>query len=93
MTPGDVKVLTEEFARACAVWVGHADEEAAIINSRRRLYDAIDDLATRRSVAPELLVELERSIDREYNPFEPDNQSDRYKRLKALRALATGATQ
>lgn len=43
------------------------------------------------AAAPDLLAELDRSIDREYNPFEPDNQSDRYKKLIALRSKATGS--
>lgn len=39
----------------------------------------------------DLLAALNESVEREYNPFEPDNQSDRYKRLVALRAKATGS--
>lgn len=43
------------------------------------------------AVAPELFAELEASINSEYNPFEPNNQSDRYKRLIALRIKAAGS--
>lgn len=45
------------------------------------------------AAAPELLEALNESIEREYNPFEPDNQSNRYKRLCALRHAATGGQQ
>lgn len=34
--------------------------------------------------SPELLEEARISLRNEYNPFEPDNQSERYHRLKAL---------
>jgi hypothetical protein len=43
------------------------------------------------AAAPDLLAELDRQIEREYNPFEPDNQSVAYKRMAALRAKATGS--
>lgn len=36
------------------------------------------------SCAPQLLKEVQYSLDREYNSFEPDNQSERYHRLLAL---------
>lgn len=44
------------------------------------------------AAAPELLAELRIVYDRSYNPFEPDNQSEQYKRVGALIAKATGAT-
>ena len=34
--------------------------------------------------APDMLAELRRTLDFEYNPFEPENQSERYKRISAL---------
>lgn len=42
------------------------------------------------AAAPELLAEIEISLAHEYNGFEPDNQSARYHRLKALVAKAKG---
>jgi hypothetical protein len=45
------------------------------------------------AAAPELLEALNESIEREYNQFEQDNQSNRYKRLCELRAKATGGQQ
>lgn len=42
------------------------------------------------AAAPELLKELERQIEWTWNPFEPKNQSDRYKRMKALFDRVTG---
>jgi hypothetical protein len=38
------------------------------------------------AAAPSLLSNLDASIEREYNPFEPDNQSARYTRMVELRA-------
>jgi hypothetical protein len=42
------------------------------------------------AAAPEMLAELCRLLDREHNPYEPDNQSATYYRIKALIAKATG---
>lgn len=42
------------------------------------------------AAAPELLAELRIVYERSYNPFEPDNQSEQYKRVGALIAKATG---
>ena len=44
------------------------------------------------SMAPELLAELESTIEREWNPFEPENQSARYYRMIALRDKVFGVT-
>ncbi len=44
------------------------------------------------AAAPELLAELDRQINSEYNPCDQDNQSAAYRRMVALRAKATGAT-
>jgi len=44
------------------------------------------------AAAPELLAELQLVYDRSYNPFEPDNQSEQYKRVGALIAKATGVS-
>lgn len=44
------------------------------------------------AAAPELLAELHRQLEWEYNPCcDPDNQSDRYKRIQAVIAKATGS--
>lgn len=45
------------------------------------------------AAAPELLAELQLVYERSYNPFEPDNQSEQYKRVGALIARATGDQQ
>lgn len=42
------------------------------------------------AAAPELYEALAQAFEREYNPFEPDNQSDRYHRWGALLAKARG---
>ena len=42
------------------------------------------------AAATELLKELERQIEWTWNPFEPKNQSDQYKRMKALFDRVTG---
>jgi hypothetical protein len=42
------------------------------------------------AAAPELLQELKHAVVHEYNPFEPDNQSERYYRWAALIAKAEG---
>ncbi len=44
------------------------------------------------AVAPKMYKELERVLKREYNPFEPDNQSDRYLRIEKLLKEARGET-
>jgi hypothetical protein len=43
------------------------------------------------AAAPELLAELRIVYERSYNPFEPGNQSEQYKRVGALIAKATGS--
>ena len=42
------------------------------------------------AAAPEMLAELEYQRDRNYNSFEPDNQSNSYKRLDAMIRKAKG---
>lgn len=42
------------------------------------------------AAAPELYEAVAEAFEREYNPFEPDNQSDRYHRWGALLAKARG---
>ena len=42
------------------------------------------------AAAPELLAELRIVYERSYNPFEPGNQSEQYKRVGALIAKAEG---
>ena len=42
------------------------------------------------AVAPELLEALREAVEREHNPFEPDNQSSYHLRWSALIAKATG---
>jgi hypothetical protein len=44
------------------------------------------------AAAPDLLEALKESLEREFNPFEPDNQSARYKRWAAVIAKAEGGT-
>jgi hypothetical protein len=53
---------------------------------------AVEQEANARLIAtaPELLAELQQVYERSYNPFEPDNQSEQYKRVGALIAKATG---
>jgi hypothetical protein len=42
------------------------------------------------AAAPELYAVVAEAFEREYNPFEPDNQSERYHRWGALLAKARG---
>ena len=50
-----------------------------------------EDRARLIGAAPELLAMLDDSIQHEWNPFEPNNQSARYHRMVALRIKATGS--
>lgn len=50
-----------------------------------------EDRARLIGAAPELLAMLDDSIQHEWNPFEPNNQSARYHRMVALRFKATGS--
>jgi hypothetical protein len=52
--------------------------------------DELDANARLIAAAPELLQELKHAVVHEYNPFEPDNQSERYYRWAALIAKAEG---
>jgi hypothetical protein len=42
------------------------------------------------AAAPDMMEALLEALDREYNPFEPDNQSSRYKRWSIVIAKAEG---
>lgn len=49
-----------------------------------------DEIATADAAIAPLVALLERSRDREHNPFEPSNQSELYDDLCAILALAGG---
>ncbi len=57
---------------------------------RDLLIDCRDTIEQLRQERAELLVALRDAVRREYNPFEPDNQSERYYRWSALIAKAEG---
>lgn len=75
------------------LWLLTADHGAHIVvdSAGNEIHVGTNEANARLiSAAPELLEELRISIEREYNPFEPDNQIARYKRMTALYAKATG---
>ncbi len=65
-----------KWAAQCSANDKRAKEQA----EQKRRADMYDDL----------LEALKDAIKREHNPFEPDNQSERYKRWSAIVAKATG---
>jgi hypothetical protein len=75
------KVMALAFEYAFRVMEGGWPED---INLQAPLRSAVDTLVAERDAL------MDRLIDVEYNPFEPSNQSDRYKRLIAERAALKG---
>lgn len=83
-TPGPWRTNLGRVERAITIYhQPHGLGDVALV------YGSVDD-ARLISKSPELFAVLEEAIEREYNPFEPDNQSHRYKRLVALRREITG---
>lgn len=64
----------------------------ALVLYRKSEHTEAETVANARLVAHalEMLIELQRVYEHLYNPFEPDNQSEHYKRIGALIALVTG---
>lgn len=90
-TPGPWFLPVENAGSAgTSVWARGGDVRVADCNSAGISLPGRQADARLIAAAPDLLAELERQIEREYNPFEPDNQSDAYTRMTALRARATG---
>ena len=76
--------------------VNDTEEQIAEQNANARLIAAAPETAAERDRLKEVNAELLEVVrvcrEREYNPFEPDNQSALYHRLEALEARAKGET-
>lgn len=95
-TPGPWQISPDEdgsYLRIRGTRLGSRFKVANVMAPKDFLpKDDLESKANARLIAaaPEMLAELSRQLDREHNPYEPDNQSATYYRIKALIAKATG---
>lgn len=67
----------EDTALLRAMWAMQSDHQQALIRAEEDGYNkGVREVGRLREL-------LHQQLDRQYNPFEPDNQSENYKRLKS----------